>query len=115
LWRTSTLAECKKDPVQTMSGSEMDTAGVLIIPVTAVESFVIRPLDVFVEFVVSDICYVTFLRSMYQSSIPDVIDNYQRTKCRFGVTEPVFCCYFGSIYFCLSLSRKGYRNDNKHY
>jgi len=43
-----------------------------------------------------------------------VIDNYQGTKYRFGVTEPVFCYYFGSIYFCLSLSCKGYRNHNKH-
>lgn len=41
-----------KDPIQTMSGSEMDTSGVLIRRVTAVERFQFSdlPLDVFVEF-----------------------------------------------------------------
>ena len=41
-----------EDPIQTMSGSEMNTSGVLIRRVIAVERFQFSdlPLDVFVEF-----------------------------------------------------------------
>lgn len=50
--RTNTSAECKEDPIQTMSGSEIDTSGVLIRRVTAVERFQFSDLalEVFVEF-----------------------------------------------------------------
>jgi hypothetical protein len=65
-----------------MYGSETYNSEVLIRRLTVVERFQFREeaLDVLVEFVVSDISYVTFLRSMYQRSIPDAINIYLGTN-----------------------------------
>jgi hypothetical protein len=88
-----------------MYGSETYNSGVLIRRLTVVERFQFREeaLDVFVEFVVSDISYVTFLRLMYQSSIPDATNIYLGTKYRFRCDKTGILLLFWKYVFLFSL------------